>query len=160
MRVRTNTESEIKGRIVMSEKSIEEQSNASQIENMLASSGYSEKAIRYFMEKPNMGTIPNADQMSEMTGTCGDTMSVCIKIEKGVIQEVKYQVLGCPGAVASAMAAADLIKGKTIDEAGKLNDGDVFRLLEEIPAKKHHCIQLAVKTLQKALIEYAQRLNH
>ena len=58
------------------------------------------------------------------------------------------------------MAAADLIKGKTIDEAGKLNDGDVFRLLEEIPAKKHHCIQLAVKTLQKALIEYAQRLNH
>lgn len=144
----------------MSENSIKEQSNTSQIENMLASSGYSEKAIRYFMEKPNMGTIPNPDHVSEMTGTCGDTMSVCIKIEKGVIKEVKYQVLGCPGAVASAMAAADLIKGKTIDEASKLNDGDVFRLLEEIPAKKHHCIQLAVKTLQKALIEYAQRLNH
>lgn len=144
----------------MSENSIKEQSNGSQIENMLASSGYSEKAIRYFMEKPNMGTIPDADQMSEMTGTCGDTMSVCIKIEKGVIKEVKYQVLGCPGAVASAMAAADLIKGKTVDEASKLNDGDVFRLLEEIPAKKHHCIQLAVKTLQKALVEYTQRLNH
>ena len=144
----------------MSEKSIKEQSNGSQIENMLASSGYSEKAIRYFMEKPNMGTIPDADQMSEMTGTCGDTMSVCIKIEKGVIKEIKYQVLGCPGAVASAMAAADLIKGKTVDEASKLNDGDVFRLLEEIPAKKHHCIQLAVKTLQKALVEYTQRLNH
>lgn len=143
----------------MSEKSIKEQSNTSQIENMLASSGYSEKAIQYFMEKPNMGTIPDADQMSEMTGTCGDTMSVCIKIEKGVIKEVKYQVLGCPGAVASAMAAADLIKGKTVDEASKLNDGDVFRLLEEIPAKKHHCIQLAVKTLQKALVEYTQRLN-
>lgn len=110
----------------MSEKSIKEQSNGSQIENMLASSGYSEKAIRYFMEKPNMGTIPDADQMSEMTGTRGDTMSVCIKIEKGAIKEVKYQVLGCPGAVASAMAAADLIKGKTVDEASKLNDGDVF----------------------------------
>ena len=112
MRVRTNTESEIKGRIVMSEKSIEEQSNASQIENMLASSGYSEKAIRYFMEKPNMGTIPNADQMSEMTGTCGDTMSVCIKIEKGVIQEVKYQVLGCPGAVASRYGSSRSDQGK------------------------------------------------
>ena len=144
----------------MSEKQTEELSYAVQVGKMLASSGYSEKAIRYFIEKPNMGTIPDADHMSEMTGTCGDTMSVCIKIENGVIREVKYQVLGCPGAVASAMAAADLIKGKTIDEASKLNDGDVFRLLEEIPAKKHHCIQLAVKTLQKALTEYAQRSSH
>jgi nitrogen fixation protein NifU and related proteins len=118
----------------MNEKSIVGQSDAAQIEKMLASSGYSEKAIRYFIEKPNMGTIPNADHVSEMTGSCGDTMSVCLKIENGVIREVKYQVLGCPGAVASAMAAADLIKGKTITEAGKLCDGDVFRLLEKIPA--------------------------
>ena len=94
-----------------------------------------------------------------MTGLYGDTMSVCIKVENGVIREVKYQVLGCPGAVASAMAAADLIKGKTIADAGKLCDGDVFRILEEIPAQKHHCIQLAVKTLQKALSEYARGQN-
>jgi nitrogen fixation NifU-like protein len=141
----------------MSEKLIIEQSEAAQIEKMLASSGYSEKAIRYFIEKPNMGTIPNADHVSEMTGSCGDTMSVCIKVENGVVREVKYQVLGCPGAVAAAMAAADLIKGKTIAEAGKLCDGDVFRLLEEIPAQKHHCIQLAVKTLQQTLSEYLQR---
>ena len=141
----------------MSDKQIHGSSNTAQIETMLASSGYSDKAIRYFIEKPNMGTIPNADHVSEMTGSCGDTMSVCIKVEEGVIREVKYQVLGCPGAVASAMAAADLIRGKTLEEACKLNDGDVFRLLKEIPAKKHHCIQLAVKTLQKALAEYAQK---
>jgi len=143
----------------MSEKSITEQSDAAQIEKMLASSGYSEKAIRYFIDKPNMGTIPNADQVSGMTGSCGDTMSVCIKVENGFIRDVKYQVLGCPGAVASAMAAADLIKGKSLAEATRLCDGDVFRILEEIPAQKHHCIQLAVKTLQKALSEYAQGQN-
>lgn len=121
---------------------------------MLADSGYSEKAIRYFVEKPHMGTIANADHVSEMTGSCGDTMSICIKVEEGIIRDAKYQVLGCPGAVASAMAAVDLVKGKTIEEARSLNDGDVFRLLESIPAQKHHCIQLAVKTLQKALDEY------
>jgi nitrogen fixation protein NifU and related proteins len=124
---------------------------------MLTDSGYSQKAIRYFVEKPHMGTIPDADQVSEMTGTCGDTMSICLKVEEGVIRDLKYQVLGCPGAVASAMAAVDLVKGKTIEEARSINDGDVFRLLEEIPAKKHHCIQLAVKTLQKALDEYTQK---
>ena len=57
------------------------------------------------------------------------------------------------------MATVDLIKGKTIEDARTLNDGDVFRLLEDIPAKKHHCIQLAVKTLQKALDEYIQRIR-
>lgn len=123
---------------------------------MLVGSGYSEKAIRYFIEKPHMGTIPDADHVSEMTGSCGDTMSICIKVEDGVIHDAKYQVLGCPGAVASAMAAVDLVKGKTLDEARSLNDGDIFRLLENIPAKKHHCIQLAVKTLQKALDEYTR----
>jgi nitrogen fixation NifU-like protein len=124
---------------------------------MLADSGYSEKAIRYFVEKPHMGTIPNADQVSAMTGSCGDTMSICLKVEDGVIRDLKYQVLGCPGAIASAMAAVDLVKGKTIEDARSLNDGDIFRLLEEIPAKKHHCIQLAVKTLKKALDEYTEK---
>lgn len=143
----------------MSENLLEDQSNAAQIHKMLTDSGYSEKAIRYFLDKPNMGTIQGADHVSGMTGTCGDTMSICVKIDKGVVREVKYQVLGCPGAVSAAMATADLVRGMTIAEALKLNDGDVFRLLEEIPAKKHHCIQLAVKTLHKALTEYAESSN-
>ncbi|ABK16294.1 iron-sulfur cluster assembly scaffold protein [Syntrophobacter fumaroxidans] len=133
------------------------QADVEHLQKMLAESGYSRKAIRLFIEKPHMGTIPDADHVSEMTGTCGDTMSVCLKVQDGVIRDLKYQVLGCPGAVASAMAAVELIKGKTIEEARSLNDGDIFRLLEEIPAQKHHCIQLAVKTLKKALDEYARK---
>jgi nitrogen fixation protein NifU and related proteins len=104
-----------------------------------------------------MGTIPDASQVSEMTGTCGDTMSICLKVENGVIKDVKYQVLGCLGAIASAMATVDLIKGKTIEDARTLSGGDVFHLLEDIPVKKHHSIQLAVRTLHKALEEYTQQ---
>ena len=141
----------------MSQESHEERLNAVVMEKMLSGSGYSNKAIRYFMEKPYMGVIPDADQVSEMTGTCGDTMRICLKVENGVILDVRYQVLGCPGAIASAMAVVDLIKGKTIAEASKLNDGEGFRLLEDIPAQKNHCIELAVKTFQKALVEYNQQ---
>lgn len=134
-----------------------EQSNSDHVHKMLADSGYSEKAIRYFLQKPYMGALPDADQVTAMTGTCGDTMSISLKVEHGVIQDARYQVLGCPGAVASAMALVDLIRGRTIDDARTLNDGDVFRALENIPSKKHHCIQLAVKTFQKALDEYTQQ---
>jgi nitrogen fixation NifU-like protein len=137
----------------MSQATHEGQVDAAQVRKMLADSGYSEKAIHYFLQKPYMGSLPDADQVSAMTGSCGDTMSICLKMKDGVIQDARYEVLGCPGAIASAMAVVDLIKGKKIRDARTLNDGDVFRALENIPAKKHHCIQLAVKTLQKALDE-------
>lgn len=138
----------------MSQESHEEQSNTVVMEKMLAGSGYSDKAIRYFIEKPYIGEIPDADQVSEMTGTCGDTMRISLKVREGVILDARYQVLGCPGAIASAMAVVDLIKGKKIADARALNDGDVFRLLENLPDQKNHCIELAVKTFHKALDEY------
>jgi nitrogen fixation protein NifU and related proteins len=141
----------------VSQESSKDKSNVVVMEKMLAGSGYSNKAIRYFVEKPYIGEILNADQISEMTGSCGDTMRIWLKVENGVILDARYQVLGCPGAIASAMAVVDLIKGKKIADAHTLNDGDVFRLLENIPAQKNHCIELAVKTLQKALDEYTRQ---
>lgn len=144
---------------VMSQEKHEEQANAADVHKMLTESGYSEVAIHYFLEKPYMGSLPDADLESAMTGSCGDTMSICLKVENDVIQDARYQVLGCPGAVASAMAVVDLIKGKNVLDARTLNDGDVFRVLENIPSKKHHCIQLAVKTLWKALDDYTRQSN-
>ena len=121
---------------------------------MLAETGYSQTAIKYYMEKPNMREMADADQVSEFLGSCGDTMKVFLKIDDNIITDASYQVLGCPGAISAAMAAVDLIKGKDLDFAKALNDGNIFEILVEIPAKKHHCIQLAVKALHKAVNEY------
>jgi nitrogen fixation NifU-like protein len=123
-------------------------------EQMLLNCGYSEKAVRYFIEQPYMGTLSDADQVSEMLGSCGDTMKIFLKIDDNTITDIRYQVLGCPGAISASMAAVDLVKGKSIEQARKLNDGDVYHQLVDLPAKKHHCIQLAVKTLHKAIDEY------
>jgi nitrogen fixation NifU-like protein len=121
------------------------------IEEMLRASGYSDTAIDYYINKPHMGVIPDADLTSEMTGTCGDTMGIYIKMDNGVVGQAKYQVMGCAGAISAAMAVVDLITGKDLAYARSIDDGTVFKVLQEIPVKKHHCIQLAVKTLHKAL---------
>ncbi len=121
------------------------------IEDMLTASGYSKTAINYYINKPHMGQIPDADIASEMTGTCGDTMGITIKMDNGVVGDAKYQVMGCAGAISAAMAVVDLIKGKDLEYARSIDDGTVYKVLQEIPVKKHHCIQLAVKTLHKAL---------
>lgn len=98
-----------------------------------------------------MGVLPDADQTAEMIGSCGDSMTVYVKVDKGIITDIRFLVLGCVGAVSAAMAIGDLAKGKSLKEAHAINDADVFRVLEEIPVQKHHCIQLAVKTLHAAL---------
>jgi nitrogen fixation protein NifU and related proteins len=128
--------------------------DSNDIRGLLSGSGYSEKAINYFLEKKNMGSLSDADQVSELTGTCGDTMKIYLKVEEGRIKDAKIQVLGCPGAVASAMAAIDIIKGKTLDEVQGLKDRDIFRMMEDIPDQKTHCIRLTNKTIQKAIEEY------
>ncbi|MCG8567433.1 MAG: iron-sulfur cluster assembly scaffold protein [Desulfobacterales bacterium] len=122
---------------------------------MLADAGYGEPAINYYIEKKYMGHIEDATQISEKVGSCGDIMKVYLKLdENDIIQDVRYEITGCAGAISAAMATVDLVKGKSLEEALKLNDGAVFTVLENIPEKKHHCIQLAVKTMLKGLQEY------
>ena len=133
-----------------------EQSDIAGIREMLLSSGYAEEAINYFLTKPNLGPLKGANQVTDLTGPCGDTMKCFIKVEKGRIADAKYQVLGCPGAVSAAMALADLVRGKTLSEALEVKDRDVFRRLVQIPDQKQHCIHLAVKTLEKAIKEYEE----
>ena len=125
------------------------------VQEILSGSGYSDKAIAYYLNRPNLGTLSEADQVSELTGPCGDTMKVYLKVDQGRIEDAKVQVLGCPGAVASAMVAMELAKGKTIEEAHAIKDRDIYRILEEVPDQKQHCIRLSIKALQKALEEYA-----
>jgi nitrogen fixation NifU-like protein len=124
---------------------------------MLSESGYSDKAIRYFQEKQNVGVLENASQTTDLTGPCGDTMKISLNIEDGKIDDAKIQVLGCPGAVASACALMGLAKGKTLEEAEQLDLEELYKELEKLPDKKIHCARLAIKTLQKALKEYEEK---
>lgn len=124
------------------------------VREMLSGSGYADRAIDYYIEQRNMGSLSDADQISELTGHCGDTMKIFLKVDADRIQDARFQVLGCPGAIAAAMAAVDLVRGKTLDEAMTLQDRDVFRELVDLPDQKQHCIRLAVKTLRKAIAEY------
>jgi nitrogen fixation NifU-like protein len=127
------------------------------IYKMLSESGYSDKAIKYIQEKEKIGLIENADQVTNLTGPCGDTMKISLSIENGTIDDAKIQVLGCPGAVASGCALVSLARGKTIQEAKGIDLEVLYKELERLPDQKVHCARLAIKTLHKALDQYTQR---
>ncbi len=121
---------------------------------MLLDAGYGVPAINYYLEKKHIGCFEDADQVFKKIGSCGDIMKVYLKISDNIINDVRYEITGCAGAISAAMAAVDLVKNRTIDQALKINDGDVFKVLESIPEKKHHCIQLAVKTMHEGIKKY------
>jgi len=124
---------------------------------MLSESGYADKAIEYFRAKENFGVIEDADQVTDLTGPCGDTMKISLKVDRDKINDAKIQVLGCPGAVASGCALVSLAKGKTLEEAAAIDLDALYRELEKMPEQKIHCARLAIKTLQKTLVDYQSR---
>ncbi|SHL05359.1 nitrogen fixation protein NifU [Desulfatibacillum alkenivorans DSM 16219] len=121
---------------------------------MMETAGYSAKAIRFCNEQPNRGVLSDADQVSEVAGPCGDSITVYLRIREGKVDRAKALVSGCPGAVASAMAAMELAKGKTLTEALAIEEKDIVRMLEYLPDEKQDCIQLSAKALHKAVEEY------
>jgi nitrogen fixation NifU-like protein len=128
---------------------------------MLTEAGYAEPAINYFIEKKYMGCLQDASQTSEKVGSCGDIMRIYLKVDdRDIIQDVRYEITGCAGAISAAMAVVELVKGQPVDKALTINDGDVFKRLENIPEKKHHCIQLAVKTMHQGVQEYMAGRTH
>ncbi len=123
---------------------------------MLSESGYADKAIEYFQNQNNLGTLENADHCFDLTGPCGDTMKITMNVIGDRIEDAKIQVMGCPGAVASGSAAVALAKGKTLDEAASLTLEELYKELEKMPEQKVHCARLAIKTLQKAVAQYRE----
>jgi nitrogen fixation NifU-like protein len=127
------------------------------IQDLLKESGYSEKAIEYYLNKVNVGELSNANTLAIYTGPCGDTMEIFLNVEDGEIKEAKFQAIGCAGAFSSGSALTEMIIGKTLEEAEKIDETDIMEYLGGIPAQKLHCACLSKRTLRKAINAYKNR---
>lgn len=119
--------------------------------------GYSENVIELYRDKVNVGVIDNPDFNLAHTGPCGDTMKIYLRISDDVVEDAKFQYLGCPGAASSGSAITRIVKHKTLEEAKKINEQDILQNLGGLPESKLHCPTLAVTTLQKAIAKYKER---
>ena len=126
----------------------------SKVKDLLKQSGYSDKAIDYYMQKLNVGEIENPSTVVGYTGPCGDTMEFYLEIEDGVVKEAKFQAIGCAGSYASGSALAEMIRGKKADEALGISVEDIIDHLQGLPDQKVHCALLAKRTLERAIRKY------
>ena len=119
---------------------------------------YSEKVMDHFTNPRNVGEIPDADGVGEVgNAKCGDIMNMYLKINSGVITDVKFKTFGCGAAVATSSIATEMIKGKPVEEALKLTNKAVVEALDGLPAVKLHCSVLAEQAIKSALSDYYKK---
>ncbi|ACI19665.1 Fe-S cluster assembly scaffold protein NifU [Dictyoglomus thermophilum] len=119
---------------------------------------YSEKVLEHFMNPRNVGEIENADGVAQVGNPkCGDVMKMYLKIENGVIVDVKFKTLGCGAAIATSSIATEMIKGKTIEEALKITNKAVTEALDGLPPNKLHCSVLAEEAIKAAIEDYLNK---
>lgn len=121
---------------------------------------YSEKVMDHFRNPRNVGVIEDADGVGEAgNAKCGDIMKMYLKIDDGIITDVKFETFGCGSAIASSSMATEMIKGKPISEALQLTNKAVTEALDGLPAHKLHCSVLAEETVRAAVLDYYKKNN-
>ena len=112
----------------------------------------------HFANPRNVGEIENADGVGEVgNAKCGDIIKMYMKIDNGVITDVKFKTFGCGAAIATSSIATEMVKGKTIEDALKLTNKAVVEALDGLPPVKLHCSVLAEQAMKAAISDYYSR---
>ena len=119
---------------------------------------YNKEVMDHFLNPRNVGEIEDANAVGQVgNAKCGDIMKMYLKIENGIIVDVKFKTFGCGAAVATSSMATEMIKGKSIDDALALTNKAVIDALGGLPAVKVHCSVLAEEAVKCALADYYKK---
>ena len=130
---------------------------------------YSQKVLDRFdsvLNNPNKHSVGRFDPQDPnvatgMTGApaCGDVMRLQLKLDGDLIEDVKFKTYCCGSAIASSTMFAEMLKGKTVEEAKLIKDKDIAEALE-LPAIKLHCSVLAEDSITKAIEDWENKTAH
>ena len=121
---------------------------------------FTDKVIEHFMCPRNAGSMPDADAEGTCGDpSCGDSLTLYIKVKDNVIEDISFLVFGCVAAIATSSMTTELVKGKHLEEALKLTDADITEALGGLPENKLHCSVLGATALKNAIENYCNKMT-
>jgi nitrogen fixation NifU-like protein len=112
---------------------------------------YGQVAFERWRKPLYVGVMPNPEGYGRVTGTCGDTMEIFLRFEKGRVKEATFQTDGCGSSTVCGSFAAELAHGKNPEELTEITGELILDVLGGLPKEDRHCAFLAAETLQEAL---------
>ena len=111
-------------------------------------------AIEHAMNPRNLRDLADASGFGRVTGPCGDTIEIWLRVKDGIVADATFLTDGCGSAIASGSMPTELVKGRSIAEALKISQQDVLKALDGLPEESAHCALLAVNTLKETIKDY------
>lgn len=106
----------------------------------------------------NAHSMPDADAEGDYGDpSCGDYLTVYLKVKNNRVEEISYLVFGCCASIATSSMTSVLAKGKTLEEALDITEEDIIQALDGLPENKIHCSNLGVSALRNAIKNYLNK---
>ena len=115
---------------------------------------YGKMVIDHALRPRNHGMLSNADGFARITGPCGDTMEIWLKVKGSTIIAAAFSTDGCLTSLASGSMVTELAIGKSVPGALGISQQDVLYALDGLPADSEHCALLAANTLKEAIKDF------
>lgn len=116
---------------------------------------YNNIVLDHFSDPRNLGEITNADGVGHVGNPIdGDYITIYIKVNNGLLTDVKFKTFGCGAAIAASSMVTVLAKNKTIEEALKITNEAVAKALGGLPKEKIKCSNIAADALYDAINQY------
>jgi nitrogen fixation NifU-like protein len=115
---------------------------------------YSAAVLDHFEHPRNAGDLPDATVSVRVENpACGDIMQLSLKVEGGIISSARFRTRGCVASIACSSMITELIQGKSIEEAGKIDPQLLVEALGGLPRESQHASHLAFDALAAALLQ-------
>ena len=121
---------------------------------------YSDKVMDHFQNPRNVGVLEDANAIGEVGNPrCGDIMKITMRVneETDVVEDINFQTFGCGAAIAVSSILTEMVKGKTLEDAIKVDNNDVVAELGGLPNIKVHCSVLGEEGIAAAAKYYYER---
>jgi nitrogen fixation NifU-like protein len=118
---------------------------------------YSPRVLELWQHPRNAGALHPADGYASLTGPCGDTMEIWLRVVNDTITEATFWTDGCGSSIVCGSMVTILAKGKTADDASAIDQQAVLVALGGLPEGERHCALLAASTLAAAIRTLARR---
>ncbi len=111
-------------------------------QNATSRRGYHEKVLDHYNNPRNVGSMQknSQDVGTGLVGApaCGDVMKLQIKVDPAndTITDVKFKTFGCGSAIASSSYLTELVRGMTLEQAGKIRNTEIAKELSLPPVKR------------------------